>query len=75
MSTIKTPETELGSRSNARCCHSLEESFGAQILVEIWPVYSVAASRYSPIPSLFDRRVEQAWIPSERNGDNTAVFH
>lgn len=56
-----------------RCGRASQQSFGAQVLVDIGPMNSVAAASNFPILALRGCGVEQSRIPDERHTDDAAV--
>lgn len=78
MFTVSLPD--LLSRAPARWCPCrvrcrcpAQQSFGAQVFVEVRPVDAIAAAAGLPDCPLFGGRVEEAGIPGEGHRDGAAI--
>ena len=51
----------------------MQEPLGSEVFIKVWPVYSVPRSGNAPVRPLLCRRMQQTWIPSQRNRYNSSV--
>src|ERR1700676_727720 len=70
---VERPDNLLRGNRHSRRGRASQQSFGAQILVDVGPMDSVAAAGNFPVLALRGCGVEQPWIPDERHGDDAAV--
>src|SRR6266404_1643179 len=55
------------------CGHSVEHALGADVLIDIRPMDTLAAADNAEVGSLSRSRLRQAPRPRERNTDHTAI--
>jgi hypothetical protein len=68
------PQIKLFRLNGSGSGRAAQESLGADVFVNFWPVDTVAASGNLPITALIGGGVEQPWVPRERDGDGTTVL-
>jgi len=55
------------------CCSSGEKTLDAEVLIEVWPVNTLATADESAAPAFPRRPVKQARVPGERCRDRSPV--
>ncbi len=72
---LKTKSPAVLLRVNRRLGRrrASQQSLGAQIFVDIWPMDTVAAAGNLPVVALRCAGIEQPRIPDERHGDDAAI--
>jgi hypothetical protein len=61
-------------RGLGRCRRATKQTLGAQVFIQVGPVYAIASTSHIPMKTLLDAGIQQAWISHQRDSDGATVL-